>query len=254
MPQMDDWFTPDAERTGIGFFCSMSSPLSAEMLAATGIDFVVIDLQHGEASPDDVANMTRAVDVYGVTPLVRVPWCEPSGIMRALDSGAAGVIVPMVNTLEEATLAGRATRYASLGNRSYGPMRRVRSVEAANAAVRCLPMIESARGLDQVEAIVGVSTVDGLFVGLGDLAIDLGVALSDAYTSPQVLDGVRKCVDAARSVGKVVGGIVSDLAQARRLADIGLQFIALGNDKRFVASGAEAAVAAWRQSDVSQVS
>ena len=230
----------------IGSFASSSSPLLAELMAAAGADFVIVDLQHGEATMDDLPGMLRAIDLHGATPLVRVPWCEPSTIMRALDAGADGIVVPMVENAEQAGLAGRATRYAPRGNRSFGPMRKARSVDAANDTIRCYPMIETPLGLKNVEEIMAVEGVDGVFVGPVDLGLCLGIPGPDTYRHPDVLAAVDTCVAAADAVGKVVGTVSNGHDHETALFERGVSFISLGADKAFVTAGITAALARWR--------
>src|SRR6188472_3307480 len=113
----------DSRATTIGGWCAIPSAFSAEVLACAGFDWVCIDMQHGLIGYDQMTAMIQALDARGVATLVRVEWNEPSPIMKALDTGAQGVIVPMVNSATEAVAATRACRYPPLGHRSWGPVR-----------------------------------------------------------------------------------------------------------------------------------
>jgi 4-hydroxy-2-oxoheptanedioate aldolase len=232
-------------RRTVGAFASSSSPLLAELLAAAGAEFVIVDLQHGEATTADLPGMIRAIDLGGALPLVRVPWCEPSVIMRALDAGAEGVVVPMVEDAEQAALAARASRYAPMGNRSFGPMRKPLGVADANAAIRCYPMVETPRGLANVEEIMAVDGVDGVFVGPVDLGICLGIPVADSYRHPDVLGAINACVAAAAVHGKVVGTVSNGHDHEVTLFERGVAFVSLGADKAFVTAGMKAALAPW---------
>lgn len=230
----------------LGSFASSSSALLAELLAAAGSEFVIVDLQHGEATVGDLPAMLRAVDLHGAAPLVRVPWAEPSIIMRVLDIGAEGVVVPMVEDAEQAAVAARATRYAPAGNRSFGPMRKAGTPEQSNAAIRCFPMIETPRGLENVDAILAVDGVDGVFVGPVDLGLCLGIAVPDTYRHPDVLAAIDACVAAADARDKLVGTVSNGPDHEAMLFDRGVSFLSLGADKAFVAAGIAAALARWR--------
>lgn len=230
----------------LGSFASSSSPLLAELMAAAGSDFVIVDLQHGEATPGDLPGMLRAIDLHGATPLVRVAWCEPSTIMRALDAGAEGVVVPMVEDAQQAAVAARATRYAPQGNRSFGPMRKALSVQTANATIRCYPMIETPRGLTNVEEIMTTDGVDGVFVGPVDLGLCLGIPGPETYRHPDVMAAIETCVAVAAAHGKVVGTVSNGHDHEQSLFERGVSFVSLGADKAFVTAGMTAALARWR--------
>jgi 4-hydroxy-2-oxoheptanedioate aldolase len=230
----------------VGGFASAASPLLAELMAAAGAEFVIVDLQHGEATMADLPGMIRAIDLHGATPLVRVPWCEPSAIMRSLDAGAEGIVVPMVEDAEQAGLAARATRYAPRGDRSFGPMRKARPVADANALIRCYPMVETPRGLDNVKEIMAVDGVDGVFIGPVDLGLCLGIPVPESYRHPDVMAAVETCVAAAAAHGKLVGTVSNGHDHEIALFDRGVSFISLGADKAFVTAGMTAALARWR--------
>ena len=133
----------------IGLWLSLANAYSAEAMSRLGFDWICVDMQHGLIDYTDLVNMLPAISTSDATPLVRVPWNEPYEIMKALDAGAYGVIVPMVNNREEAKQAVMACRYPPQGNRSFGPIRgalyggRGYAVEA-NDQIACIAMIETA--------------------------------------------------------------------------------------------------------------
>jgi 4-hydroxy-2-oxoheptanedioate aldolase len=220
--------------------------MMAELMADAGAEFVIVDLQHGEATAPDLPGILRANELHGSAPLVRVQWCEPSMIMRALDAGADGVIVPMVEDAEQATVAAQATRYAPTGNRSFGPTRRARPVQKANDTVLCYPMIETPRGLANVDEILAVDGVDGVFFGPVDLGLCLGVPFPESYRHPEVQAALEVCIAAANARGKVVGTVSNGHDHEVALFESGVAFVCLGSDKSFVTAGIKAALARWR--------
>ena len=228
----------------LGCWCTLPGTWSAETLARAGFSWIVVDLQHGGPTWHDLLPVLQAVELGGAAPVVRVGRNTPEAIMRALDLGAAGVIVPMVDDAAAARAAAEAMRYPPLGNRSYGPLRHRRDVESANAEVLCLPMIETAAGLRNVEEIAATPGVDGLFLGPSDLALSLGLGLDPGLAQPEVLAGIDTVVAAARRNGVPVGTVAADAAHARDLLRRGVELVTLGSDKGFVAGGAAQAFAA----------
>jgi 4-hydroxy-2-oxoheptanedioate aldolase len=150
-------------------------------MARSGFDWVCIDAQHGLIGYQEMLGMLQAVAVVGVPALVRVPWNDPAWIMKALDAGAAGVIVPMVNSPSEAATAVGACRYPPEGYRSWGPTRASLGVddysaELANGSVICAVMVETVAALERLDEIVSVPGVDAVFIGPSDFALSMGFA------------------------------------------------------------------------------
>ena len=137
-------------------------------------------MQHGVIDYQVAVTMLLALSTGDCTPIVRVPWNEPGIIGKMLDAGAMGIIIPMVNSVDEARAAVAACRYAPVGARSYGPTRAAIYAGAdyfahANEQVACIPMIETKRALDDLDAILAVPGIDAVYVGPADLSITLGL-------------------------------------------------------------------------------
>ena len=150
---------PAARRSGA--WISFRDPIVAETAASIGFDYVCIDLQHGLNDYDGMAHTLAAMARGQRAALVRVPWNEPGIIGRALDAGAAGVIIPMVNSVDEAQRAASACHYWPAGTRSFGPIALgarggFAGIEAANEQVLCIPMIENREAVEQIDDILGV--------------------------------------------------------------------------------------------------
>lgn len=224
--------------TAVGLSCALGSAQIAEEFAMAGFDFIYIDQQHGLTSQDTLLEMLRAIARSKTTPLVRVAQNDPALIGQALDAGAEGVIVPMVNSAHEARLAAQAARYYPEGRRSWGPLRAHYGLgtdpETVNREVLCLVMIETAEGLDNVREIVTTPGVDGVYIGPADLGISLGgEPLSFEQTTDQgqlsAISQIRQaCADANR--------IVAISGNPERLADEGFRMITAGMDIAFVRS------------------
>ena len=190
----------------LGAWCLLPNALSAEMLAKGGFDWVLVDMQHGCMDYETALNMIRAIDLGGVTPLVRVPWNEPGIIGRMLDAGAMGVVVPMIQDAEDARRAVDACLYPPAGRRSFGPIRvgtrdGAGYFASANQRVAVMPMIETADALANVEAIAAVPGVDALFVGPFDLSIALGLPPGDNDGEPLFDAALARIGEAARATG-----------------------------------------------------
>ncbi|MGZ4255615.1 MAG: HpcH/HpaI aldolase family protein [Solirubrobacteraceae bacterium] len=162
-----------------GLWAGIDSSLTAELAAAAGYDYVCVDLQHGMSDERTMVAMFQAIAGAGSTPLARLAWNEPWLIMRALDLGAGGVIVPLVGSGDEARRAVEACKYPPHGNRSYGPIRAQHVVGSSAPSdladsVVCFAMVETRDGLDRLEEIAATPGLDGIYIGPADLSLALG--------------------------------------------------------------------------------
>jgi 4-hydroxy-2-oxoheptanedioate aldolase len=227
------------ERNAVGTWCALPSSISAEILAGSGFDWVCIDWQHGFASGETLASLAHVTSAGGAVPIVRVPFNEPWLIQKALDVGSYGVIVPLVNTRDDATRAVAACRYPPAGTRSYGPIRASEAIPVdpviANRNVLCIVQIETPEAVDNVEAIAATG-VDALFVGPNDLSISSGLELG----GPEFTSILQSILDAGRDLGVPFGRHCDTPAEAREAFEMGFRFIAIGSDLEFIATGAAA--------------
>lgn len=221
----------------IGSWLAIGNGVSAELLGRAGLDFVALDGQHGGVDWNNMIDILRAVELGGTQTLVRVPWCTADYIMRVLDLGAGGVIVPMVSTPEDARIAARACRYPPEGNRSFGKVRSYYSPEGETTEPLCFVMIETAEALANLDEIAATEGVDGLYIGPVDLALSLG--LGPALQMPdRIFEEIAKIVDACQRHGKISGCAALGNDNARQLAAMGVQLLTVGSDSGFVRAGA----------------
>jgi len=221
-----------------GAWSTIPSPLSVRLLAAAGLDYVVIDLQHGGATEHDLPGLTSAIRLAGATPIGRVRHAHPADIGRALDLGCEGVIVPNVDSAAQAGEAAGACRYPPAGYRSGG------GAMAGEAEPFCIIMAESAAAVDDLAATLAHDGVDGIYVGPRDLSYSLGCPLDpDHPVLRQALEQVRSACAAA---GKPVGIHASDGATARRFRDEGCSLITIATDALAISRTAAAELAAAR--------
>jgi 4-hydroxy-2-oxoheptanedioate aldolase len=204
-----------------GAWSVISSPLSVRLLAAAGLDYVVIDLQHGEATEADLPGLTSAIRLAGAVPIARVRHAHTADIGRALDLGCEGVIVPNVDSAAQARQVAGAVRYPPVGHRSMG------GVLAAREPF-CLVMAESAAAVAELDATLAVAGVDGLYVGPGDLSLSLGCALDP--DDPVLDQALQRIWTACAAAGKPVGVHATDGGTARRYLQAGCTVITTAVD------------------------
>lgn len=166
-----------------GLFCSTPAPVIVEMVGCAGFDFIIIDSEHTLVNPETLENMVRAAEVVGLTALVRVPGSSPGPILRALDAGAQGVVVPQIDSQAEAERAVCASYYHPQGERSlnsgrpagFGKMDLPTYLQRANAEVMVVPMIEDSKGIQALGEILAVPGIDMVLGGAADLSQSLGI-------------------------------------------------------------------------------
>jgi 4-hydroxy-2-oxoheptanedioate aldolase len=217
-----------------GAWSSIPSPLSVRLLAAAGVDYVVVDLQHGGATEHDLPGLTSAIRLAGATPIGRVRHAHPADIGRALDLGCEGVIVPNVNSAAQAREAAGACRYPPTGYRSGGGA-------MTGGEPFCIIMVESAQALAELEATLAEDGVDGIYVGPRDLSYSLGCELDP--DDPVLGPALERIRSAAAAAGKPVGIHASDGATARRYRGEGCSLITVVSDALAVSRGAAAELA-----------
>ena len=235
----------------VGAWLSIPSSFSAETMAHAGFDWLCIDMQHGLIDYTDVVHMLTAISTTETVPLVRVPWNDPPTIMKVLDAGAYGVVVPLVNNAEEARRAVFACRYPPDGGRSSGPARATMYAGAgyqagANSEIACIVMIETAEALDNLDEILSVPGVDAAYIGPSDLAYAIGLTPTGDNDDPKHVETVDRIFEACRRNGVAPGIHTGSVEYTRRYLEQGFQMITLGADRGFMAQRAGADLAAAR--------
>lgn len=229
-------------RAVLNGWLSLPDPVVAENLAEQGWDALTIDMQHGLIGHAALVPMLQALRASQVTPLVRVSWNAPGEIMKALDAGAMGVICPMISTVAECEAFVGACRYPPAGYRSYGPIRAALVYGAdyashANAEVLTLAMIETAEGLENVEAIAAVPGLDGIYIGPSDLSLALGGDPRQDTDEPTLMAAFDRIMAASRAAGIRVGLHTSSVAYGKKMIARGFDLVTVGSDLRYLAAG-----------------
>jgi len=235
-------------KPAVGGWLSIPHCFAAECMAHTGLDWLCIDMQHGCIDYADVVPMLTAISTTDVTPFVRVPWNEPSIIMKVLDAGAYGVIVPMVSNRAEAERAVAACRYPPAGMRSNGPNRVLLYAGAdyqkhANDEVACVVMIETPEGIEKMDEILSTPGVDAAYIGPTDLALALGLPPIMDNDDPKHVATVDRILAACQRHGVVPGIHTSSAKFTQRYLDQGFRMVMLVTDRSAMMSFVKADVA-----------
>lgn len=229
-----------------GYSLGLGSPLAAERMARTGIDFLLLDTQHGSVGPDAAIACLMATAGGTATPLARVARNDYTLIGRLLDEGALGVIVPMVHTAADAKEAAGACRFPPVGTRSWGWGRAAAFgddyADAVNDEILVMVQIESAQAVENAEAILSTPGVDGCWIGPSDLSLSMGIHPRDRERDERVIAAVEQVLAACANTGTIPGYAGSSVAQAAELAGRGFRFITCGSDLGFMLAGAAAGV------------
>jgi 4-hydroxy-2-oxoheptanedioate aldolase len=222
-------------RTVFGLWSVVPGSIGAEILASSGVDYVCVDQQHGVIDYDSAVPMFQAIRAEGAAPITRVLSNDPFLIMKALDAGAWGVIVPLVNNAEDAARAVSACRYPPEGMRSYGPVRAARVIgtrdpEELGSEVLCLVMVETREGLERVEEIAATPGIDGIYIGPSDLALSLGLPPTLEIQEGEHAEAVGRIREACRRNGIAAGIHCPSGEWARKHAGAGFYLVTVATD------------------------
>jgi 4-hydroxy-2-oxoheptanedioate aldolase len=227
----------EAGRASYGGWTGSPDPVFAEWIAACGFDEVLVDQQHGAIEPNQLAGIFTSVMAGGAIPITRVAANDAAAIGKSLDMGAQGIVIPMVNTAEEAARAVAAAHYPPRGNRSMGPIRAHLTfgfeLEDLESPV-VIAMIETSSGLANVDAIASVPGVDALYVGPADLSLAIGVPFDrSARTADQArahADAVERVRVACDRAGIVAGINCANGELARGYVEQGFRMVTVTAD------------------------
>jgi 4-hydroxy-2-oxoheptanedioate aldolase len=232
-----------AGETQIGLWCTLSSPYAAEAVAGSGFDWLLIDTEHSPGGVETTLAQLQAVAAYPVSPIVRPAANDPVLIKKFLDIGAQTLLVPFVQTPEEAAAAVAAMRYAPAGIRGVaGTTRATRFgrvkdyFKRAHEELCLLVQVETREAMGQLEAIAAVDGVDGVFIGPNDLGASLGQVGNMAH--PEVVAAVEDGMRRLAAIGKP-SGVYAGPDFARRCLELGCRFAAIGGDASLLVKGTD---------------
>lgn len=239
-------------RAQIGLWQALASPYTAEICAGAGFDWLLFD---GEHAPNDVPTLLAQLQAIGGGPthaIARPPIGDVRIIKQYLDIGFTTLLVPLVETVEQAELMVRAVRYPPDGIRGVAASivrasrwnRLPDYLEWANQEICLLVQVETRRGLDNLDAIAGAEGVDGVFIGPADLSAALGHLGDPGH--PEVLAAIEDAIARVKAAGKAPGILMADEALARRYLELGCLFLAVGADAALLARAADALCARYK--------
>lgn len=217
-----------------GAWLGLASPITAEILSIAGFDWLVIDMEHGAGDYMTMLSQFQAMNGSGVVPLVRITGNDPLIIKRTLDAGALGVVVPDIQTRDEAEAAYRAVKYQPLGTRgisgntragSYGIGNNAQLMNTANDRTMLIVQIESPQAVDNLDEILKVEGIDVFFVGPRDLGTSMGYFNNAAH--PEVKKVIATIEEKVFGAGKVLGTVTGSWEQAQEKYAKGYQFLSL---------------------------
>jgi 4-hydroxy-2-oxoheptanedioate aldolase len=240
-----------AGETLIGVFSDLASPLAAELCGRAGFDWIVLDLEHGAATESDLLALLYAVGTTPMAPIVRPQSAERLRVGRALDLGAAGIMLPQLQSAAAVREAASYLRYPPVGQRGVALRTRGADMGAlahgdvarvVNERVVGIVQVEARGAVESADEIAGMEEVDVLFVGPADLSHALGVP--GRFDDPAYLEAIGTVVAACERHGKAAGILIYDAAVLSRHLELGFRFIGLGSEGSYVSAGARAMLAA----------
>jgi 4-hydroxy-2-oxoheptanedioate aldolase len=227
----------------INGWLTLPATLPAEIMARAGFDSLTVDMQHGAIDYSDALQILTALAATEVTPLVRVPNSDPTFITRVLDIGALGVICPMINSAEEARNFAAGARYYPVGNRSSGPLRASMIYgpdyfQRVNDAVVVLGMVETPGAIANLDQILEIETMDGIYVGPNDLGIAMGMVAGTDREEPDFLRTLEDIAKRANRHSRIPGLHTNSSKYASRAIAMGFGFVTVCADAGLIREGA----------------
>lgn len=241
----------EAGQPALGGWLTVPSSFSAEVMAHAGFDWLCVDMQHGVIDYQVAVTMLQAISTTETVPFVRVPWNEPGIIMKALDAGAYGVIIPIVNTAAEAEAAVQACRYPPRGMRSHGPIRAALYsgrdyIARGDAEVLCIVQVETKESVDNLDAILSVKGVNATYIGPADLSLSLGLPPAPDHDDPRFVKAIERVLEASRRHGAVPGAHAGNVVTARKRLEQGFLMVEMWDDAGSLARSGAAALGELR--------
>jgi len=238
----------------VGVFSVANSPHTTGVLASAGFDFIYYDMEHTTLEFSTLEWLVRTADAAGITPFARVASEAKRDILRALEAGVQGIMVPAVESAEQAREVVRVSRYFPEGERGmwylgygsrYAGIPPADHYASSNRELLLTVQIETVRGVENVAEIAAVPGVDAIFLGPADLSQSLGIP--GQWRNERLRGAIHTTIRAGREAGKIVGAMSSDLDQAAEWVEHGVRYLATGLDMAYLRQALTAEAAALRE-------
>lgn len=246
------WLLKERKKT-IGAWLQAASPITAEIFGKAGFDFAMVDMEHGPGDIMTLIGQLQALAKYDVAPFARAPWNDPVMIKKMLDAGLYGILIPYVSTREEAEAAVRACKYPLEGIRGIAPSPRAGGygmngnlyLENANEQLVVMTAMETPEAVANIDEIVRVSGLDGIFIGPMDLATSMGHFCDPKH--PEVQEAIKKIETAVKGSDKFLGTVAGDFEAAQALYEKGYSYVVVMSDTTSLAKLAMANVKRFKE-------
>ncbi|MBX9780371.1 MAG: hypothetical protein K2X26_08500 [Chitinophagaceae bacterium] len=236
-----------ANKTCYGVITPNTDPIVCEYIGLAGMDFYIMDAEHGPLTLSEVTHMIRACESVGITPMARINSLDEKMILQYFDAGIMGVMMPGTNTAADCARLVKAVKYFPKGERGLGPVRasdymsgkmsQQQYIEFANEQTLVFPMIETTTAIHNLEAMCAVEGVDGFIIGPRDLALSMGFIDGPAHA--EVKEAIDKVISFVTSKGKIIGTVAATAEQAKELSDKGVRLL-LNSVQGLLMSGVKA--------------
>ena len=235
----------------LGSWITLYHPAIAEIMSKSGFDWLAIDLEHSVISIREAEELIRVISLSGVTPLIRLTSNDRNQIKRVMDAGSHGVIVPMVNTAEEAKKAVEACYYPPKGVRGVAMSQRGNDYtrdknyfKNIEENICLIPQLETVKSIDNISGIANTDGVTALFIGPADLSADMGIL--GEFDNKELWKMIEKAVVEIKKNNKSVGTLIGRKDLVKRSIDIGFDFVACGTDSNLLAKGSDDLLAVFK--------
>ncbi len=225
----------------INAWLSIPNSFTAEAFSKMPWDSVTIDMQHGQNDYSSSVSMIQAICINNPNPIVRVPWNEPGIIMKMLDLGTTGIIAPMINSKRECEDFVSYCYYPPIGQRSFGPMRAQmffgeNYFEKANDNIISLAMIETKQAVENLEEILSVPNLTGIYIGPADMSTSYGLKPKFDIKEDPVFSNIKMIATKTKEYNKIAGIHTGSVNYAKEMIDLGFKFISVSSDFRIMST------------------
>ena len=232
------------KQTVLNSFLSIPNTFTAEIMSEQGYDALTIDYQHGMIGFNDLFTMLQSIRNSGVTPICRVSGLDHAVISKVMDAGALGVICPMINTRQQAEQLVQDCKYPPVGIRSFGPTRANFSVSSnyfyeANEGTFCLAMIETQEAFDNLDDILSVPNLSGIYIGPADMSISYGLDPKFDVEEEPVYSNIKLIAKKAKKYKKIAGIHNGTTKYAKKMLKLGFSFVTISSDFRLMMTHAK---------------